>query len=169
MKFLTRLSSSSPFGRRTPTFVIDPGAPAAGSGASGNEQPRREGRVERARSLATEAVGAAFTPTQPKAGRRYLVGRAREQARIVQALLEDRAHVVLYSERGRGKTSLANWVIETLRRSGVMVGRYTCDATTTYDELARGAVRDLPASLVAIETIRHGSLSNTRGVAILGR
>jgi Cdc6-like AAA superfamily ATPase len=78
-------------------------------------------------------LGAAFTPTRPKAGHRQLVGRKREQSRIVQALLDDRAHVVLYSERGRGKTTLANWVMETLRQSGVLVGRYTCDATTTYD------------------------------------
>lgn len=103
------------------------------------------------------APHAAFTPTQPKAGGRHLIGRVREQTRIVQSLLEDRAHVVLYSERGRGKTSLANWVIESLRRSGVMVGRFTCDAVTTYDDLMRGAVRDLPPSLLTIEAARQSA------------
>ena len=57
----------------------------------------------------------AFTPTQPKATSRQLTGRQAELRRILQAIGEDRAHVVLYSERGRGKTSLSNMVVESLR------------------------------------------------------
>ncbi len=98
------------------------------------------------------APGEAFTPTQPKSGRRRLVGREAELGRILQALQEDRAHVVLYSERGRGKTSLANLVVESLRRSGSIVARHTCEAGTTFDSLVRGLMRDLPPSLLAAQT-----------------
>ena len=93
--------------------------------------------------------GEAFTPTQPKTGRRRLVGREAELSRILQALGEDHAHVVLYSERGRGKTSLTNLVVEALRRSGSVVARHTCEASTTFDSMMRGLMDDLPPSLLA--------------------
>ncbi len=96
------------------------------------------------------APARAFTPTQPKLGRRQIVGREPELARILQALGEDRAHVVLYAERGRGKTSLTNTVVETLRRGEVVVARHTCDADSTFDSILRGLMRDLPASLRAV-------------------
>src|SRR5229473_2109553 len=81
---------------------------------------------------------------------RRLLGRAPELRRILQALQEDRAHVVLYSERGRGKTSLANLVVESLRRSGSIVARHTCEAGTSFDSLMRGLMHDLPPSLLAV-------------------
>ena len=94
--------------------------------------------------------GKVFTPTQPKTGRRRLVGRRRELARIIGLLQQDQSHVVLYSERGRGKTSLANLVVETLRREGVMVARHICEAGSTFDTVIRGLMRDLPSSLLAM-------------------
>lgn len=93
--------------------------------------------------------GQAFTPTQPKPGSRQVTGRQAELQRILQGLNEDRAHVVLYSERGRGKTSLSNMIVEALRRAGVIVARHTCDAGSDFDSIIRGLMRDLPHSLQA--------------------
>jgi hypothetical protein len=92
-----------------------------------------------------------FTPTRPRAGRRTLVGRRDELARILQALNDEASHVVLYSERGRGKTSLANLAVERLRRSGVIVGRHACDAAADFDQIIRGLLRDLPPSLLPLD------------------
>ena len=89
-----------------------------------------------------------FTPTRPKPGRRNLVGRKVELERIMQALRHEKAHVVLYSERGRGKTSLSNMVMEALRRSEMIVARYTCEAGSSFDTAMRGLARDLPPSLL---------------------
>jgi hypothetical protein len=97
------------------------------------------------------APARAFTPTQPRHGRRQLVGRQSELTRILQALQEDRAHVVLYAERGRGKTSLTNMVVETLRQGDVVVARHTCDADSNFDSILRGLMRDLPSSLLAAQ------------------
>lgn len=94
------------------------------------------------------SAGEAFTPSQPKAGRRQVVGREAECTRILQALQEDRSNVVLYSERGRGKTSLSNMVVESLRRSNVIVARHTCEAGSTFTSILRGLMADLPASLL---------------------
>lgn len=98
----------------------------------------------------TASPSSAFTPTRPKPGRRQLVGREAELARIVQAIVDERAHVVLYSERGRGKTSLANLATEALRRQECIVARYTCEASSTFDTVMRGLARDLPASLLTM-------------------
>ena len=102
---------------------------------------------------------AVFTPTRPRAGRRQIVGRQAELERIVDAILLDAGHVVLYSERGRGKTSLANVAVEALRRRGAIVGRFVCEAQTGYDTLFRGLVRDLPSSLLAA----HGTGADDEG------
>ena len=98
----------------------------------------------------------AFTPTRPQSGRRSLVGRHVELARIVDGLLDDQAHVVLYSERGRGKTSLSNLAVETLRQRGVTVARYACEASTDFDSLIRGLLCDLPASLMVERPAEKG-------------
>lgn len=92
----------------------------------------------------------AFTPTQPKRGRRSVTGRQKELARILQALWEEQAHVVLYTERGRGKTSLANLAVETLRLGGVIVARHTCEAGSTFTSVMRALARDLPHALLAV-------------------
>ena len=131
--FLSRLVGS----RRPPA----PGRAAAGMAAPLPGSPHGPRLM---------APGEAFTPTQPKHGRRRLIGRDAELQRILQALREDRAHVVLYSERGRGKTSLSNLVVEALRRTGSIVARHTCEAGSTFDSLMRGLMRDLPPSLLAV-------------------
>lgn len=69
----------------------------------------------------------------------------------MDALLDDAAHVVLYSERGRGKTSLANLAVEHLRRRGAIVARTACEAESTFDSIMRSLARDLPASLLAAQ------------------
>ena len=86
-----------------------------------------------------------------------MVGRTHEIDTILQSLLEDKAHVVLYSERGRGKTSLSNVVIDRLKRKGHIVVRYQCEASTTFDSFMRGLARRLPESLL-MSPLRTDSL-----------
>jgi hypothetical protein len=90
----------------------------------------------------------AFTPTQPRTARTGFTGRQSEVEAILQGLLDDKAHVVIYSERGRGKTSLANIVVERLRRRGMMVVRCHCEASSTFDSFMRGLLRNLPSALL---------------------
>jgi hypothetical protein len=122
------------------------------SGGGGRERLVREAVAPRnagARPVVRVEPWLAFTPTQPRAGRRQLVGRQREHDRILQALQEECAHVVLYSERGRGKTSLTNMVVDSLRRTGQIVARHTCDAESTFDSIVHGLANDIPSALLA--------------------
>ena len=96
-----------------------------------------------------------FTPARPKIGARLLTGRRAELDRILSAVTDERCHVVLYSKRGRGKTSLANAAVEELRSRGVVVARYTCHSSSSFQEIMRGLLRGLPGSLLAVSAERQ--------------
>lgn len=116
---------------------VGPGAGAALSPDAGGRQALRD----------------AFTPTRPQRLANRLAGRQVELLRIFRAIALDRAHVVLYGERGRGKTSLVNLVASTSRNAGYMVGRYTCSVDSTFDDIIRGILRDLPRSMLATPVV----------------
>lgn len=126
--------------------------------AAAAERPRHAPVMAAAGPSAIQPHAAeVFTPTQPKRGRRNVTGRQAELARILQALWEEKAHVVLYTERGRGKTSLANLVVETLRQGSVIVARHSCEAGDTFDSIVRALARDLPHSLLAVPDSAGGT------------
>ncbi|MBK1658099.1 ATP-binding protein [Paracraurococcus ruber] len=103
--------------------------------------------------VALRPVGEVFTPSRPQRGGEAFVGREPERERIRQALEEDHVHVVIYADRGHGKTSLANCVAAELRARGAMVARYACEAESEFDEIMRGLMRDLPSSFLAVPTM----------------
>ena len=105
-----------------------------------------------------EALREAFTPTQPQRNPRRLAGRASELALITQAIAYNRAHVVLYGDRGRGKTSLVNLVAASARTSGYMVGRYACAQDSDFDEIMRGLARDLPRAFLSLPGVDDPAL-----------
>lgn len=123
---------------------------------------RRRGVGRDGPGLATEAAladaaqhrtprpGDAFTPTRPQRSARRFVGRRAEFEKIRQALEEDHAHVAIYGARGRGKTSLANLVVEAMRANGHMVARHICASSSDFDEIMRGLARDLPRQFLAV-------------------
>ena len=90
-----------------------------------------------------------FTPTRPQRGS-GLVGRRTELRRILEAFWDEHAHVVLYADRGQGKTSLSNRIIELLGNEGFAIGRYVCSTGSTFDEIIRGQARDLAFSFLAV-------------------
>ncbi|MBD0275531.1 MAG: ATP-binding protein, partial [Acetobacteraceae bacterium] len=101
------------------------------------------------------ALRKAFTPTHPLRSARRLAGRGPQLARVLRAVLDEAAHVVIYAERGRGKTSLTNLVSEALRSLGFMVASYTCAAEDDFDAVLRGLLRSLPRSLLVVPA-QHG-------------
>jgi hypothetical protein len=104
------------------------------------------------------ALRDAFTPTRPQRSFRRLAGRKTELLRMLQAISENRAHVVLFGDRGRGKTSLVNLVAAAARSSGYMVGRYSCSCDSEFEVIMRGLARDLPNSLLAVPAVDEPSL-----------
>jgi hypothetical protein len=90
----------------------------------------------------------AFTPTRPKQQASLFSGRHREMQRIIAAIEEERAHIVLYGERGSGKTSLANVVAAKAAEAGYFVLRSACSSELSFDDIFRGFLRRLPATFL---------------------
>ena len=64
-----------------------------------------------------------YTPTRPKQRYEEFSGRKDVIDTIVQAIEEERAHVVVYGGRKMGKTSLANVISELAKEAGYLVAR----------------------------------------------
>lgn len=96
---------------------------------------------------ASRALREAFTPTRPKQEVNSLfIGRLNTLRRIIAAIEEERAHVVLYGDRGRGKTSLANAVEQIAGQAGYTTLKLTCSAELSFEAMFRGLLRRIPST-----------------------
>lgn len=105
-------------------------------------------------SRAAEALAIlreAFTPTQPKRQARLFAGRRRELQRIISAIEEWKAYVVIYGERGYGKSSLANVIAQIGDEGGITTLSCSCTSDTTFEEIFRGFLSDIPLPYRGVE------------------
>lgn len=91
----------------------------------------------------------AFTPTRPKQDTALFSGRFKQMQRIIAAIEEERAHVMIYGERGSGKTSLANVLAGKAEEAGYLVLRFACSSELAFEDIFRALLRRLPATLLA--------------------
>lgn len=73
-----------------------------------------------------------FTPTRPKKTYRDFSGRRETIESIIQAVEEERSHVILLGEKSLGKTSLLNVVSDCATEAGYLVARMTGTADMTF-------------------------------------
>jgi hypothetical protein len=90
-----------------------------------------------------------FTPTQPKLLGPHFIGRGRYLSRLISAVEQERTHIVLFGDRGRGKTSLANAFADMLGEAGHLVVRQSCSAATTFEDLFRTILASIPMHLLS--------------------
>jgi len=99
-----------------------------------------------------KALREAFTPTRPKQEVNSLfVGRLNTLRRIIAAIEEERAHVVLFGDRGRGKTSLANAVQQIASQAGYFTLKLTCSAELSFEDVFRNFLRRIPGTFYRSE------------------
>lgn len=79
-----------------------------------------------------QLINATFTPSSPVATRDLFCGRRQQLQRIINAIDEPGKHIVLYGERGVGKTSLANLVEGG---SGKLASKITCESDELFRDL----------------------------------
>jgi energy-coupling factor transporter ATP-binding protein EcfA2 len=104
-----------------------------------------------------------FTPARPVNKADLFAGREEQISGCISAIFQDGLHIVVYGERGVGKTSLANVlpeIISSMKHPTLGAARIDCSTTTDYDGLWFQACRDLGApwpdhELVEPEAIRH--------------
>lgn len=92
------------------------------------------------------AVGQAFTPGAPIDSSKLFAGRREQVTEILNAINQRGQHVVLFGERGVGKTSLANVLSELLRVAGVSgmaSNTINCDGTDNFSSLWKKIFREI--------------------------
>ena len=95
--------------------------------------PRDLFGLEKEQKILGSGVREIFTPHTPIKSVNLFFGREEQVKSIIQALLTPGQHVVLYGDRGVGKSSLANIVTKTLLES--LIGRchsFRCDSNTDF-------------------------------------
>lgn len=111
-----------------------------------------------------EKIAASFRPSAPIDSRAFS-GRESQITAVVNACVQRGQHVVIFGERGVGKTSLANIICEMLRSKFVIpeCGTINCDQTTTFDSLWRAIFAEIPLSRNAPVMRNAGGLDRTQG------
>src|SRR6185437_12007631 len=123
------------------------------------------------RDLPTESdVARVFTPATPVHDDDLFAGRIEQLRRVIDAVFQPGQHVVVFGERGVGKTSLANVLEYRIgsSHSSLLAARINCDATDNYgtlwkkafDQIERVASRRPPGFTAPLQhTITKASAS----------
>lgn len=85
-----------------------------------------------------------FTPAQPVTQRSRFAGRQKVLSKLIEIIEEQRSHVVIYGERGIGKTSLVHILADVARESHYLVIYESCGAHSRFDEIFRSVLREIP-------------------------
>lgn len=124
-----------------PSAAPAPGYPTFRSSAVDRAVPRGEAsRVMKARMTLRDV----FTPAQPVTERSKFAGRLSVLARLIEILEDQRSHVVIYGERGIGKTSLVHILADIARESRYLVVYASCGAFSSFEDIFRAVLRDIP-------------------------
>jgi Cdc6-like AAA superfamily ATPase len=159
----SNLAGWNPFKRKTPAKAARAEAPqtavvkplireAHRRGNEGGGLPRfnttasdqMSGRGGDRFALVRAKLRHAFTPSQPVADRRLFAGRDDVLKTIIRAIEDQRLHVVLYGERGIGKTSLLHVLSQAASEARYIVVYTSCGANSNFDETFRAAAAEIP-------------------------
>jgi conflict system STAND superfamily ATPase len=102
-------------------------------------------RWTRSQSASSSPLREVFTPTRPKQRATLFSGRGAQLQRIISGIEDQRAHILIYGERGSGKTSLANVVAEKAEAAGYLVLRFVCSAGVDFDDIFGSFLHRIPA------------------------
>lgn len=86
----------------------------------------------------------AFTPSHPVSNGKRFAGRRALLQRIIRLLEDQHLHLVLYGDRGIGKTSIMRVLEEQASGAGYHASYNSCGSDTTFDSLIRSFAREIP-------------------------
>jgi hypothetical protein len=102
------------------------------------------GMHEMSPARARLALADALSASQPVTTRERLAGRIDTLSSLIAAIEQQRAHVVLYGERGIGKTSLVHVFAETAREARYLVLYGSCGVEARFDDMFRTFAGEIP-------------------------
>ncbi|WP_310498844.1 AAA family ATPase [Sandarakinorhabdus sp.] len=128
---LWREPAAAPAGRAMPRFMAN---------ASDDVETDGTNELARRRLALRDALGA----SQPVLGRESFAGRHDALSQLINAIEQQRVHVVIYGERGIGKTSLAHVFAETAREARYHVLYGSCGTEANFSEMFRSVAARIP-------------------------
>lgn len=135
-----------------PISNLMPNAPAKPPGDAGPRLPRFKAsasdqvdrrRSDRFLSLRMRLRGA-FTPSQPIVDGRMFAGRQGLLANMISSIEDRRLHLVLYGERGIGKTSLLHVLAEAAHSARYIVVYSSCGSASNFQDTFHAAAIEIP-------------------------
>ena len=100
--------------------------------------------VDPSRARAQLALRDALGASQPVISRERFAGRHDALAQLIAAVEQQRLHVVIYGERGIGKTSLVHVFADTAREARYLVLYGSCGTDGRFDEIFRAFAAKIP-------------------------
>ena len=100
----------------------------------------------------TVAVAQAFSPSAPIDTAALFAGRTAQVSSVIGAVFQRGQHVVIFGERGVGKTSLANVLFDFLSQAGLKgleSGTINCDESMDFSSLWHKVFRDITYHFVS--------------------
>ncbi len=112
----------------------------AASASDDVETEDEDSEMSRRKLALRDALGA----SQPVIGRENFAGRHDALSQLITAIEQQRVHVVIYGERGIGKTSLAHVFSETAREARYLVLYGSCGTEARFDAMFRAFAAKIP-------------------------
>lgn len=85
----------------------------------------------------------AFTPSQPVSSVEQFAGRSALLDRVIRAIEDQQLHVVVYGDRGIGKTSLMRVVAELAKGARYIVHYTSCGEQSEFSETFRSVASQI--------------------------
>lgn len=119
-----------------------------------------EDTFTRIEKIMKSGINEAFVPTQP-VSTNFFCGRANEVERIASTIVNPGAHVLLYGDRGVGKTSLASHSCEQLLTRALIerIIPIKCSRKDTFESV----IKRVFLNLGIVKETRRESTSNVEG------
>lgn len=102
-------------------------------------------------SLRRDSIYAAFNTAMPVTDRHGLTGRNAELEKLVEAIVVQRKHAILFGTRGSGKTSLARVFGDLADEAGCVALYASANGETDFQTLFRPFLSELPMSAAGKE------------------
>lgn len=141
--------------RALPGFRHDP----ADEGEAPDQQPRPMSMSAMAApirpiSLRRDSIYSAFNTAMPVTDRHGLAGRNTELEKLVEAVVVQRKHAVVFGTRGSGKTSLARVFGDLADEAGCVALYASASGESDFDALFRPFLPELPMSSAGRERLK---------------
>lgn len=107
----------------------------------------------------------AFTPSQPVADVRRLAGRTALIRRVIRSIEDQDLHVVLYGDRGIGKTSVLKVIQGLATRANYLVHYVSCGHSASFSEVFRSLASRIPMLYDSTVDPTEGDRENSRSLA----